>query len=503
MFFPIKAPVTSMDDFNFSRFVLSATLAVCSFVGCAIGPDYERPEIEQPTKYRLQQDGVENGRSLADLQWWELFKDSHLQSLIRYAQLENKDVRLAVARVREARAQLGVAEADQFPQVNGNASAQRNQTSGAAAQQFGIPGGAQEGPTTNQFKATVDLSFELDLWGKFRRATEAAQAELMEQEWARRTVLLTLVSDIAQAYFELQELDLELEIAKLTHRTREESVELIRLRKLMGQSSTLDVRRAEQEVSRAEAVIPDLERQIGQKENQLSILVGKNPDSVIRDSNLGKQTFPPEIPAGLPSTLLTRRPDILEAEQRLIAANAQIGVAKAAFFPQISLTGNYGAQSLEFADLFVGTSRIWSFGPSISVPIFQAGRIQSNLEVARAKHDQAVIGYEQTIQQAFREVEDALIGHQKNREIYNTQKELLRVSREALQLAKLEYLNGKANYLDVLDAQRQLFDVEIAFAQTQRNQLLAVVQIYKAVGGGWEVTPHSLETNSGETDIPS
>ena len=451
----------------------------------------------------MQQEVPEDGTSLANLRWWELFKDSHLQSLIHYAQLENKDVRLAIARVREARAQLGMTRADQFPQVNGNASAQRNQTSGAAAQQFGIPGGAQEGPTTNQFKATFDLSFELDLWGKFRRATEAAQAELVEQEWAHRTVLLTLISDIAQAYFELQELDLELKIAKLTHRTREETLELIRLRKLMGQSSTLDVRRAEQEVTRARAVIPDLERQIGQKENQLSVLVGKNPDSVIRDSELQEQTFPPDIPAGLPSDLLVRRPDIQEAEQRLIAANAKIGVAKAAFFPQISLTGNYGAQSLEFSDLFVGTSRIWSFGPSISVPIFQAGRIRGNLEVTKAKHDQAVISYEQVIQQAFREVEDALIGHKKIREIREAQEELLRVSREALNLAQIEYLNGQANYLDVLDAQRQLFDAEIAFAQTQRNQLLAVVQVYKAVGGGWEVNPPSQPSFAQEPDLQS
>ncbi len=483
------------------RLLLLVIVSGCSLGGCALGPDYEQPDVEVPSSFRMQQQGQSDEQSLADLQWWELFKDSHLQALIRYAQFENKDVRLAAARVREARAQLGVTGADQYPQINGNASAQRNQTSGAAAQQFGIPGGSREGPTTNQFKATFDLSFELDLWGKFRRATEAAQAELIEQEWARRTVVLTLVSDIAQAYFELQELDLELEIARLTHRTREETLELIRLRKMMGQSSTLDIRRAEQEVARAQAVIPNLEQQIGQKENQLSILVGKNPGAVLRASGLEDQTFPPAVPAGLPSALLARRPDIQEAEQRLIAANAQIGVAKAAFFPQISLTGNYGAQSLEFSDLFVGTSRIWSFGPSITVPIFQAGRNRANLEAAEARHDQAVISYEQAIQQAFREVEDALIGHQKIREIRVAQEELLRVSRDARQLAQLEYLNGQANYLDVLDAQRQLFDVEIAFAQTQRNQLLAVVQVYKAIGGGWDVSPSSQESSTNETDL--
>ncbi|GJL62447.1 MAG: RND transporter [Nitrospirales bacterium] len=483
------------------RTFLSVTVSACTFWGCVLGPDYERPQVEEPAAFRMQQETETEGKSLADLRWWELFKDSHLQALIRYAQLENKDIRLAVARIREAHAQFGVTGADRFPQVDGNASAQRNQTSGAAARRFGISREGQEGPTTNQFIATFDLSFELDLWGKFRRASEAAQAELVEQEWASRTVFLTLVSDIAQAYFELQELDLELEIAKLTHRTREETLELIRLRKLMGQSSTLDVRRAEQEVARAQAVIPDLERQIGQKENQLSILVGKNPDVVIRTSGLEGQTFPPDVPAGLPSALLARRPDIQEAEQRLIAANAQIGVAKAAFFPQISLTGNYGAQSLEFSDLFIGTSQIWSFGPSVTVPIFQGGRNRANLEVAKARHDQAVISYEQAIQQAFREVEDALVAHQKTREIRKAQEELVRVSREALKLAQLEYLNGQANYLAVLDTQRQLFDAEIAFAQTQRNQLLAVVQVYKAIGGGWDISPHAQVSPPQETDL--
>jgi outer membrane protein, multidrug efflux system len=461
-------------------------------IGCALGPDYERPDIDEPAEFRAQLDPGLEEESLANIEWWDLFQDPHLQTLIRSALVENKNLRLAASRVREARSQYSVARADQLPQIDGKTSFQRNQTSGAVARQFGIGAGApsnREGPTTSQWKATLDLSFEIDLWGKIRRATEAAQAELLGQEWAQRTVTLTLVSDIAQAYFDLQELDLELHIAQLTLKTREESLEIIRLRKLMGQSSTLDIRRAEQEVARAQAIIPDLERQIGQKENQLSILIGENPTTIVRGSSLNNQTLPPEVPAGLPSALLERRPDILEAEHQLVAANAKIGVAKAAFFPQISLTGNFGAQSLEFSDLFVGSSRIWSLGPAITVPIFNAGRNRANLEVSKAQQEQALITYEQTIQQAFREVEDALLLHQKTREIRTAEEQLMKVSQEARHLAQLEYLNGKATYLDVLVAQRELFNAKIALAQTQRDHLIAVVQVYKAVGGGWAPEP--------------
>lgn len=462
------------------------------FSGCALGPDYERPNIEEPAEFREQLASETSEESLANIEWWDLFLDPHLQSLIRSALVENKDLRLAASRVREARSQYSIARTDLLPQINGNTSLQRNQTSGAVARQFGIgvgSGSNREGPTTSQWKATLDLSFEIDLWGKFRRATEAAQAELLGKEWAQRTVALTLVSDIAQAYFDLQELDLELNIAKLTLKTRQDSLEIIRLRKLMGRSSTLDIRRADQEVARAQAVIPDLERQIGQKENQLSILVGHNPMTIVRGSSLSDQTLPPEVPAGLPSALLERRPDILEAEHQLVAANAKIGVAKAAFFPQISLTGNFGAQSLEFSDLFIGSSRIWSLGPAITVPIFNAGRNRANLEVSKAQQEQALITYEQTIQQAFREVEDALILHQKTREIRSAEERLVEVSREARHLAQLEYLNGQATYLDVLVAQRELFNAEIALVQTQRDQLIAVVQVYKAIGGGWPQEP--------------
>lgn len=461
--------------------------------GCALGPDYERPPVEEPGSFRMQQGATLEDVSLADLGWWELFEDENLQAIIRKALVENKDLRIAVARVRESRAHLVATGADQFPRIDGKSSIQRNQTSQAVVRQFGFPGNIPQIPATNQFRATVDLSFELDLWGRLRRATEAARADLLAMESARRTIVLTLVSDLAKAYFELQELDAELEFAKRTLKTRQEALDLIRLRKLMGQRSTLDIRRAEQDVARAQAVIPDLERQIGQKEHQLSLLMGRNPTPIVRGASLRDHPLPPEVPAGLPSALLERRPDIVEAEQRLIAANAKIGAAKAAFFPQISLTGNFGAQSLQFSDLFVGASRVWSFGPGLTVPLFNAGRNRANLEMSRAQQEQALVSYERTIQQAFREVEDALLAHQKIREVRTEWERLVDLSREALELAKLEYLNGKASYLEVLVARREALNAETALAQTQRNHLLTVVQLYKSLGGGWAPQPVSQD----------
>ena len=458
---------------------------------CALGPDYERPPVAEPDSFRMQQDASLEEASVADLGWWELFQDENLQALIRKALVENTDVRIAVARVREARALLAATGADQFPRIDGRSSIQRNQTSQARVRQFGLPGNIPQIPATNQFLATADLSFELDLWGKLRRATEAAEADLLARESARRTVVLTLVSDLARAYFELQELDAELELAKRTLKARQEALDLIRLRKLVGQRSARDIRRAEQEVARARAVIPDLERQIGQKEHQVSLLMGRNPAPIVRGTSLREQRLPPEVPAGLPSALLERRPDIVEAEQRLVAANAKIGVAKAAFFPQISLTGNFGAQSLQFSELFAGYSRVWMFGPTMTVPLFDAGRNLANLEVTQAQQEQAVVSYEKTIQQAFREVEDALLAHQKIQEIRTERERAVGLSREAVELAQLEYLNGKASYLEVLTAQREALNAQTALAQTQRNHLLAVVQLYKSLGGGWAPQPVS------------
>lgn len=486
---------------------VAVSVCIVTMGGCTLGPEYERPVLPDVDGFRMQPVVTDEEASLADLGWWELFHDEHLQSLIRRALTENKDLRMAASRVQESRARLSATRADQFPQVTGNTSVQRVQPSSAMARQFGFPGiaagqttdtgNAQQGggalqiPATTQYKATADLSFEIDLWGKLRRATEAAQADLLAQEWARRTVALTLISDLARVYFELHELDVELDVAKRTLKSRREARAMIRLRTLMGQRSALDVRRAEQDVARAHAVIPDLERQIGQREHHLSILMGRNPERVVRGTSLREQSLPPDVPAGLPSALLERRPDILEAEQRLIAANAKIGVAKAAFFPQISLTGNFGAQSLEFSDLFVGPSRIWTFGPAVTVPLFHAGRNRANLAVSRAQQERALIAYEQTVQRAFQEVEDALLAYHKTRDIRAIRERLVTASREAVQLAQLEYLNGQATSLDVLATQREAFNAEVSLVRTRRDQLIAVVHLYKALGGGWNPEPGS------------
>ncbi|MDD9820438.1 MAG: efflux transporter outer membrane subunit [Nitrospira sp.] len=466
--------------------LLLSAMCLSVFGGCALGPDYARPPVESADGFRMQQGPDSGASSLADLAWWELFQDPHLQALIRQALLHNRDLKLAASRVREFRARLHVTGAGQFPAIEGRTSLQRSQSSLAAARQFGVPdGGDQEGPTVSLYQASADLSFEIDLWGKLHRATEAARADLLARAWARRTVVLTLISDVAQAYFNLQELDAERAIATRTLKTRQESLDIMRLRTLMGQSSTLDLRRAEREVARAQAVLPDLDRRIGQTEHHLSLLVGQPPAAIVRGATLRQSPLVPEVPAGLPSALLERRPDIVEAEQQLAAAQARIGVAKAALFPAISLTGNFGAQSLVFSDLFIGPARIWSLGPAITVPLFNAGRHRANLEVSHAQQEQALLTYERTIHQAFREVEDALIACHTSRETYATRSRLAGLSRDALQLAQLAYLNGNASYLDILTAQREVFDADITLAQTQRDRLVTVVQLYKALGGGW------------------
>ena len=449
--------------------------------GCMVGPDYERPTVDEPVDYRSQPGNVLDPGSLANLPWWALFQDDQLRSLIKRALQENKDLRLAVARVDEARAQLGVTRSALGPQVDASAVARRERVSGVQ-----VPGAEGMDLDTDVFQAQFEVSYELDIWGRLRRGTEAARAQLLASEEARRAVVMGLVSKVAQAYFELRALDLELEVAKRTLQSREESLELVSLRHEGGVSSELDLRKAEVEKSDTAAAIPDLERQIAQKENALNILLGRNPGSIVRGKSLSDQTVPLDIPAGLPSDLLEQRPDIRQAEQGLIAANAKVGEAKAAYFPRITLTGNLGQQSRDLDDLFVGPARTWGFGPAVSVPIFDMGKRKSNLEAAEARQQQALIQYEQAIQQAFREVDDSLIAHHKTREVRIHQEERLEAAKKAVELAQLRYDDGYSDYLDVLDAQRQLFNAEIGLVQTQRNQLVALVQIYKALGGGWD-----------------
>jgi len=450
--------------------------------GCAVGPDYKRPEILAPTDWR---NGPEGRDSLGDLGWWELFKDPALHELISAAVVANRDLQVAVARVLDSRAQLGVARAAQFPQVK--ASGSYEYTRPFSKNSPMLRGG--ETFTGDDWQAGMDLTFELDLWGRLRRGTEAARAELLASEETRRVVLMTVVADVARTHFDLLELDHELEIARRTLQTRQASLELQRRRFEQGLSTQLDVDRAEAEVAVAAATVPDLERRIAQTENGLSVLLGRNPGPIARGTPLDGQRLPPEVPAGLPSALLERRPDIRQAEQTLVAANARIGVAKAEYFPKITLTGMLGVESVSLSDLFTGGSRVWSIGPTMTVPLFTAGRISNTVKGFEARQQQAATQYLQTIQQAFREVEDALVFHRKVREVRTERERRVGATRRALSLVTLRYERGLATQLEVLDAQRQLFSAELELASTTRDQFAAVVQLYKALGGGWQSQP--------------
>jgi multidrug efflux system outer membrane protein len=471
------------------RGVVSGLGLCLVLAGCALGPDYRRPAVVVPEAWRDGPSKADPG-SLADLAWWELFEDEELRGLVRAALEANKDLRIAVTRVDQARPQLGVTRAAQFPQIDAGASATTTRLSDTG--QFRGFGGE-----TGLLSTTIDLTFEIDIWGRLRRASEAARAEFLAGEEARHAVVMTLVSDVATAYLRLRQLDLELETTRRNVASRQGSLELVRDRFEAGLTSALDLRQAETELASTAAQIPDLERQIAQTEHQLSILLGRNPGPIGRGRPLTGQTTPPAVPAGLPSALLARRPDVRQAEAGLVAANARIGVARAAFFPQITLTGFFGVESAALSELFTGPSRIWQFGPGVTLPIFNAGRNRANLELADARQREALIRYEQAIQQAFREVEDALVAHRKSREALAEQAAAVRASREALSIAEWRYTSGLTSYLDVLDAQRTLFAAEVAESRTLLSQLVAVVQLYRALGGGWEAGQVAGRTASG------
>jgi multidrug efflux system outer membrane protein len=446
--------------------------------GCALGPDYHRPTVPAPDAWRDDPPAADLA-SLADVAWWDLFQDDELRRLMQVALETNKDLRIAVTRVEQARAQLGVTRSAQFPEVTAGGSVTTNRFSD------NVPPRGQGGES-DLLAATVDLAFEIDIWGRLRRATEAARAELLASEETRRTVVMTLVSDVAGAYLQLRQLDMELETTRRNVASRQGSLQLVRDRFEAGLTSALDLRQAEAELASTAAQIPDLERQIAQTEHQLNILLGRNPGGITRGLPLTGQTFPPDVPAGLPSALLERRPDIRQVEAIMVAANARIGVAKAAFFPQVSLTGFYGVESVALSDLFTGPSRIWQFGPTVTVPIFNAGRNRANLALTEAQQREALARYEQAIQQAFREVEDALIAHRKAREALAYQDTAVQASREALSIAEFRYSSGLTSYLNVLEAQRTLLGAEVAESRTLLSQLVAVVQLYRALGGGWD-----------------
>ena len=460
-------------------FITATLMASSLLAGCMVGPNYHRPAVQTPTAFRDLADNPQvqaQAASYADLPWWQVFQDPQLQELIRTALKQNYDLQLATERINAGRAQVAITRSSLFPQVQGN----------------GNFSGGQEGTfqTKSNFATlTADAAFQLDFFGKLRRATEASRAELLATEDARQTVILTLVSDVASDYFALLQLDLQLQITRETVKTQEDSVKLTTLRVQHGVATKLDVLQAQQVLDTANASIPDLERLIAQEEDAISILLGDYPHAVLRGRPLVEQSLPPEVPPGLPSTLLERRPDIREAEQIMVAANAEIGVAKAQFFPQISLTGSGGGsfgRSSAFSSLMGSQLGIWSYGAQVSQPIFTGGALRGNLKLAESQHKQALIAYRQAIQQAFGDVSDALIGYEKLHQVRVRQEDTVADLQESVRLSNMRYTGGTTTYLEVLDGQRSLFNAELTLAQARGTEYQSLVQIYRALGGGWQ-----------------
>jgi multidrug efflux system outer membrane protein len=463
---------------------LMVTAVTASLVaGCTVGPNYRRPAITSPATFRGSTGTPSQLASLADLKWFEVFKDERLRELVRTALVKNYDLRDAVVRVEAARANLGITRADQFPTIAAGAGVTTGRTAASGA--VPIPEGVDRTRTFGTVAVSL-LSFELDVWGKLRRATEAARADLLASEENRKAVLTTLVSDVASAYFNLLELDMELAIARRTLSTREDSLKLIHAREQGGIATLVEVRQGEQLVYGAAQAIPTVEQLIEQTENQISLLLGASPGAIARGRPLTDQEQPPSVPPGLPSSLLERRPDIRAAEQNLVAANAIIGVAKAAYFPQISLTGFLGFQSNQLSNLFSGPARVWQFVPQVTQPIFTGGRLRSNVRLAEAQQQLALIQYERAIQTAFTEVSDALVQYQKVREVRTKQELLVATLQDRSRLSYTRYRGGVDTLLNALDADRDLFEAELRLAQTRRDELLTLVQVYRALGGGWQ-----------------
>jgi len=467
--------------FSFTAIPLALVLG-----GCTVGPNYERPNVPAPISFRAPEPlPPDQAASLADLKWFEVFNDLELQKLVRTGLAQNYDLRIAVTRVEQARANLGITRSSQFPQLRAGGDLDFTRLSRDGA--FPLPATFVPSQNRNWGEASLQmLSFELDLWGRLRRATEASRAGLLSAEENRKAVVTTLVSDVASAYFNLRELDYELDISTRTLATRQESLQLTKQRETGGVATQLDLRQSEQLVETAAETIPSLEQQIEQTENQISLLLGQNPGSVARGKSLTDQEFPPDVPSGIPSALLERRPDILAAEQNLIAANAQIGVAKAAYFPQISLTAALGGQSSQLSSLFAGPKSIYNFVPQVSQPIFSAGRLKAGVSLARAERDGALMEYEKAISIAFAEVSNALIAHQRVRESRIHQQALVVALEDRKRLSYMRYRGGVDTQLNALDSDRDLFQAELTLAQLKRDEILSVVQLYKALGGGWQ-----------------
>jgi multidrug efflux system outer membrane protein len=480
------------------RRALLAALAAGLAGACAVGPSYHRPDVGTPTTYRPPSATADSMRpfydslrasrestvteptiaidSIANLDWFDLLQDPELRKLVETAIAQNRDVRVALATISEFRAQYGATRGALFPRIDLNAF---------GGTQKGVFGSFAVATNFDVLSATADLQWELDFWGRIRRATEAAKSDMLSREENQRAVVLTLVSDVATAYLELRELDVDLEISKRTLASNEETLRLARRRFEQGLISELDVRQFESEVASPAARVADFERQIVQKEDQISVLVGRNPGSVPRGRALTETLAPLSIPAGLPASLLDRRPDVRQAEQDLHAAMARIGAAKGELMPKFTLTGQYGTQSQDVNDLFNSNTEIYQLFGGVSMPLFTGGQVGKQVDVARARTEQARYRYEQTILLALQDVNDALVGVRATRDVTTAQERQTGALRAAYRLADERYQNGISNYLDVLDAQRNLFAAELSLASAQRQQMVAAVQLYKALGGGW------------------
>jgi outer membrane protein, multidrug efflux system len=450
--------------------------------GCTVGPDYKRPKIEIPQSWRFED---KEARDVANTAWWEQFKDPVLNELIGIALQENKDLKIAAARIEQFLGLYGTTRAAQFPQVGAGASAGQQRSSQVTGptplQNF-----SNASPTFSNYDIFLNASWEIDLWGKLRRATEAARANLLSSEDARRAVVLTLVTSVASSYVNLRDLDKQFDIAKQTADVRGGSYKLFKLRFEGGIISELELSQVKSEYEEALSRIPFYEKLIAQQENALSVLLGRNPGPIPRGKSIDELVMP-TIPAGLPSDLLANRPDIRQAEGNLMSANANIGVAKAQYFPTISLTGLLGYASNDLSKLFTSAAGTWSYGANLAAPIFTAGAIAGQVKASEAVQQQALIRYQQTIQTAFREVDDALVDQKRSREQLATQGQQVETLRQYARIARLRFDEGYTSYLEVLDAERSLFNAQLSYAQTQGTIFQSLVNVYKAIGGGWIV----------------
>jgi multidrug efflux system outer membrane protein len=467
----------------------AAALWAASMAGCALGPDYHRPPIATPAVYRFEPGAAAD--SIADAGWWQVYQDPGLQALIREGLANNFDVRIAAARVDQARALLGSARLQQLPQLSANAAATRQRTSA-----YQLPPGIPA--VSNLFALEGSLSYEIDFWGKYRRATEAARAQLLQSGFAKQDVMAGLVASVATAYFTLQTLDDQLNITRRTVDTRQKFVDLTQAQHDRGTVSELDVATAQAQLAIAKANLPELKLLMGQTEDQLSVLLGRNPDAILRTDGVAgaaarpaaAKSDPPSVPvpaAGLPSSLLERRPDVREAEQNLVAANADVGVAKANLFPSISLTALDGGISNALSTLFTGPARTWSAGADALQPLLNPQRSLYQLSFAEAQKRQALLQYQKSVQTAFQEVSDALLARQQDADVQTAQEAQVDAQRRANTIALARYRVGYASYFNVIDADRDLFTAELSLSAARLNTLLSVVQLYRALGGGWQV----------------